>query len=181
METIDPDSISAELLDRDDENEPVQTVPPVVAVMVTNDAGPWFEESLAALGTQDYPSLSVLVLDNGSGEDPTDRIAGALPGAFVRHCGGNGEMDCEMELTALPGFALHPHSPLHQLGKLLANRQPKTGAAETPRQGVIRLPESLEDMLLLRGWDAHARIGDAELQFDPSAFDRRLKPAATGV
>ena len=91
METIDPDSISAELLERDDETEPVQVVPPVVAVMVTNDAGPWFEESLAALGAQDYPSLSVLVLDNGSAEDPTDRIAAALPGAFVRRCAGDGD------------------------------------------------------------------------------------------
>src|SRR5712671_5877431 len=90
METIDPDSISAELDGRDDETEPVQLVPPVVAVMVTNDPGPWFEEGLAALGAQDYPSLSVLVLDNGSAVDPTDRIAGALPGAFVRRCGGDG-------------------------------------------------------------------------------------------
>ena len=91
METIDPDSISAELLERDDETEPVQVVPPVVAVMVTNDPGPWFEESLAALGAQDYPSLSVLVLDNGSAEDPTDRIAAALPGAFVRRLRRDGE------------------------------------------------------------------------------------------
>jgi GT2 family glycosyltransferase len=87
METIDPGSISAELLENDDETEAAQVVPPVVAVMVTNDAGPWFEESLAALGAQDYPALSVLVLDNGSAADPTDRIAKALPGAFVRHCG----------------------------------------------------------------------------------------------
>jgi len=91
MDTIDPDSISAELLERDDETEPVQAVPPVVAVMVTNDPGPWFEESLAALGAQDYPSLSVLVLDNGSAEDPTDRIAAALPGAFVRRCAAAAE------------------------------------------------------------------------------------------
>jgi GT2 family glycosyltransferase len=90
METIDPDSISAELLEGDDETEPVQAVPPVVAVVVTNDAGPWFEEGLAALGAQDYPAMSVLVLDNGSAEDPTDRIAGALPGAFVRRCEGEG-------------------------------------------------------------------------------------------
>lgn len=88
METIDPDSISAELLERDDETDAVPAVPPVVAVMVTNDAGPWFEASLAALGAQDYPALSVLVLDDGSAEDPTDRIAHALPGAFVRRCAG---------------------------------------------------------------------------------------------
>lgn len=86
METIDPDSINAELLERDDAAEPAQAVPPVVAVMVTRADGPWFEASLAALGAQDYPALSVLVLDNGSAADPTDRIAAALPGAFVRHC-----------------------------------------------------------------------------------------------
>ncbi|HEV7524499.1 MAG TPA: glycosyltransferase [Acidimicrobiia bacterium] len=90
METIDPDSISADLLERDDETEPASAVPPVVAVVVTNDAGPWFEEGLAALGAQDYPSLSVLVVDNGSGADPTERIASALPGAFVRRCSGTG-------------------------------------------------------------------------------------------
>jgi GT2 family glycosyltransferase len=86
METIDPDSINAELLERDDDSEPAQVVPPVVAVMVTTADGPWFEESLAALGAQDYRALSVLVLDNGADVDPTDRIAAALPGAFVRHC-----------------------------------------------------------------------------------------------
>jgi len=90
METIDPDSISEELFERDDDTEPAQVVPPVVAVMVTHDAGQWFEESLAALGAQDYPSLSVLVLDDGSAHDPTDRIAQALPGAFVRRRGGEG-------------------------------------------------------------------------------------------
>ena len=37
----------------------------------TSDPGPWLEDALAALAAQDYPSLSVLVLDNGSAEDPT--------------------------------------------------------------------------------------------------------------
>jgi GT2 family glycosyltransferase len=90
METIDPDSISADLLDRDDETDPAPAVPPVVAVVVAHDAGPWFEEGLRALAAQDYPSLSVLVLDNDSAEDPTDRIAVALPGAFVRRCAHDG-------------------------------------------------------------------------------------------
>ncbi len=90
MDTIDPDSISAELLERDDETEPAPAVPPVVAVVVTHDAGHWFEEGLASLGAQDYPSLSVLVLDNGSAADPTDRVAEALPGAFVRRCALDG-------------------------------------------------------------------------------------------
>lgn len=60
-------------------------VPPVVAVVVTRNPGPFLEETLSALGAQDYPDLSVLVVDAGSTDDPTDRVAAALPGAFVRH------------------------------------------------------------------------------------------------
>jgi GT2 family glycosyltransferase len=57
--------------------------PPVVAVVVTRDPGPWFEETLASLAAQDYPSLSVLVVDSASSADPTPRVASELPGAFV--------------------------------------------------------------------------------------------------
>ncbi len=113
MDTIDPDSISTELLEGDDETEPVAAVPPVVAVVVAHDAGPWFEEGLRALGGQDYPSLSVLVLDNASADDPTDRIAAALPGAYVRRCSlGGGFADTANEtLAAVEGavFLLFCH------------------------------------------------------------------------
>src|SRR6266852_3145324 len=58
--------------------------PPVVAVVVAHDPGPWFEETLASLASQDYVELSVLVLDSGSAEDLTVRVAAVLPTAFVR-------------------------------------------------------------------------------------------------
>lgn len=64
-------------------SEPV-AVPPVVAVVVTKDAGPWLEETIQSIGASDYPALTVLVLDAGSTVDPTARVAGAMPGAFVR-------------------------------------------------------------------------------------------------
>jgi GT2 family glycosyltransferase len=63
---------------------PAPAAPAVVAVLVTTDPGPWLEAAVASLGAQDYPALSVLVLDSGSGEDPTPRIAAAAPHAFVR-------------------------------------------------------------------------------------------------
>jgi GT2 family glycosyltransferase len=63
--------------------EPV-TGPPVVAVVVTRDPGPWLEEALESLTGSDYPSLTVLVLDAGSAVDPTARVAAIAPGAFVR-------------------------------------------------------------------------------------------------
>src|SRR5262245_49705133 len=58
--------------------------PPVVVVMVTHDPGSGFEEALASIAAQDYPGLSVLVVDNGSDEDPTARVNSVLPDAFVR-------------------------------------------------------------------------------------------------
>ena len=58
--------------------------PPVVAVVVVRDPGPWLEETLGALAALDYPELSLLVIDDASAEDPTPRIAGVAPGAFVR-------------------------------------------------------------------------------------------------
>ena len=58
--------------------------PPVVAVVVAHDPGPWFEETLASIAAQDYAELSVLVLDTGSVEDLTERVARVVPTAYVR-------------------------------------------------------------------------------------------------
>lgn len=58
--------------------------PSVVAVLVTKDPGDWFEDCLESLADQDYENLSVLVIDNGSRHDPTDRVADILPAAYVR-------------------------------------------------------------------------------------------------
>lgn len=66
--------------------DPVVTsgVPAVVAVIPTRDPGPWFVDALAGLAAQEYPNLSVLVIDAGSAEDPTSLVASVLPTAFVR-------------------------------------------------------------------------------------------------
>ncbi len=58
--------------------------PPVVAVVVARDPGPWFEETLASLAAQDYRELSVLVLDAAGTGDLTTRVASVLPTAYVR-------------------------------------------------------------------------------------------------
>ncbi|MEX1008863.1 MAG: glycosyltransferase, partial [Acidimicrobiia bacterium] len=64
--------------------EPLALYPPVVAVIVTCNPGAWFEDTLAGMAAQDYPDLTVLVVDCGSDEDPTARVAEHLPHAFVR-------------------------------------------------------------------------------------------------
>ena len=58
--------------------------PAVVAVVVTRDPGPWFEQAVDALAAQEYSNLAVLFIDAASDIDPTPRIAPALPDAYVR-------------------------------------------------------------------------------------------------
>ena len=63
--------------------------PPVVAVVVAHDPGPWFAETLASIASQDYAELSVLVLDTGLSGDLAARVAKVLPDAYVRRFGSN--------------------------------------------------------------------------------------------
>jgi GT2 family glycosyltransferase len=63
--------------------------PAVVAVVVARDPGPWFEEALEALAGQDYPNLSILVIDPDSAEPVKPRVGRAAPGAFVRRIEDN--------------------------------------------------------------------------------------------
>ena len=58
--------------------------PPVVAVVVAHEPGPWFEETLASLASQEYAELSVLVLDAASEQEVAPRVAAVLPNAYVR-------------------------------------------------------------------------------------------------
>src|ERR1700730_682053 len=62
--------------------------PAVVAVVVTTDPGPWFEEALNSLAAQDYQELSVLVLATGDQAGAPERVGRILPDAFVRHLEG---------------------------------------------------------------------------------------------
>jgi GT2 family glycosyltransferase len=57
--------------------------PSVLAVVVTHDPGPHLEETLRSLAGQDYPRLSVLVVDAASAEDPSERVTALLPEATV--------------------------------------------------------------------------------------------------
>ena len=70
--------------------EPQPYAPPVVAVVVADEPGPWFEEALASLGAQDYPNQSVLVMDSGRpGAEVSRRVAAVLPDAYLRRMSGD--------------------------------------------------------------------------------------------
>jgi GT2 family glycosyltransferase len=58
--------------------------PPVVAVMVVYQPGPWFDEVLQALATQDYSNLKNLFLVVGEPGDLPAQIRDRVPNAFVR-------------------------------------------------------------------------------------------------
>ena len=66
--------------------DPQPYAPPVVAVVVADEPGEWFEEALASLRDQDYPNQSVLVMDSGGGGggDLSRRVASVLPDAYLR-------------------------------------------------------------------------------------------------
>jgi GT2 family glycosyltransferase len=81
--------------------EPVALYPPVVAMVVTRNPGPWLDDALNGLAAQDYPDLTVLVVDCGSDVDPTPQVAAVLPRAFVRR------------LDASAGFAEAANEALH--------------------------------------------------------------------
>jgi len=65
------------------EEQPLAS-PPVLAVVVTHGRhADRFEDLLGALAEQDYPQLSVLVIDAAGADDLTDRVRGFLPAARV--------------------------------------------------------------------------------------------------
>src|ERR1700709_1130457 len=63
-------------------------LPPVVAVVVT-EGGPGLEATLASPADQEYPSLSTLVIDRGSADELTARVAEVYPHAYVRRLPGH--------------------------------------------------------------------------------------------
>ncbi len=78
--------------------------PAVTAVVVTHDPGEWFDEALAALAAQDYPSLSVVVVDADSLTPVDDRVHRVLSEARV------------VRLDDNPGFGRAVNAVLPSLG-----------------------------------------------------------------
>jgi GT2 family glycosyltransferase len=80
------------------------SAPAVVAVVVTDGTGPLVDAAVGGLAAQDYPALTILVLDRG---DPTgrparrDRIGRIASGALVR------ELDGPPDAVAAANDVLH--------------------------------------------------------------------------
>ncbi len=98
-----------------------------------------------------------------------------LPAALARA----DERQFEVEPAAAAGDAVHRDLPAHQPHQFAADRQPQPRAAVTAGGGAVGLREGLEDLLLHRGVDAHARVGDLEAQPEVHAvfLDQRHRRA----
>ena len=59
--------------------------PPVVAVMVVHEPGPWFDEVLDSIARQDYPNIRLLFLVTGAQPGVMAQIGERLPG--IAHAG----------------------------------------------------------------------------------------------
>lgn len=67
------------------ENRSAQARTPTISVaVVTHRPGPWFEETLHALGAQDYPAVQYLFLDTAGDPGLPQRVRAVLPSAEVR-------------------------------------------------------------------------------------------------
>ena len=63
--------------------------PPVVAVMVVHEPGPWFDEVLDSIARQDYPNLRLLFLVTGAQPGVMAHIGQRLPDSLMRALGDN--------------------------------------------------------------------------------------------
>jgi GT2 family glycosyltransferase len=93
-----------------------QAPPPVVAVVVTSDPGPWLEDCLAALRSQDYAALSTLVIDAGSTDPLAERIAAIAPEVYLHRLAGNDgfgpSANAALELVEGAAFFLFCHDDI---------------------------------------------------------------------
>lgn len=86
-----------------------QVVPPVVIVLVVDDPGAWFDETVQSFAGQTYANASVLVIDVGSDASVRERVARRLPDALVREVEGNPGYGaaCNEALNAVQGAAFY--------------------------------------------------------------------------
>ncbi|MGI9034379.1 MAG: glycosyltransferase [Acidimicrobiales bacterium] len=143
------------------------SAPPVVAVVVASEQGDWFEEALAALGHQDYPNQSVLVIDAGNAGDPAPRVAAVLPDAYLRRASDAGGFarlaNDALETVQGSAFLLFCHDDV-----ALAPNAVRLLVEEALRSNAgIAGPK-------LVGWDDPTGLLDVGLSVDKTAATRSL-------
>ncbi|HEX2043038.1 MAG TPA: glycosyltransferase family 2 protein [Acidimicrobiales bacterium] len=142
------------------------SAPPVVTVVVATEQGDWFEETLAAVGAQDYPNQSVLVVD-GSGGDPAPRVAAVLPDAYLRRP-GNGS-----NFAALANDALETVQGAAFLVFCHDDVAPEPDAVRLMVEEALRSNAGIVGPKLV-DWDDPKRLLDVGLAVDKTGASRPL-------
>lgn len=147
--------------------------PPVVAVVVTCDPGPWFEETLASLADQDYPKLHVVIVDAASTTDVRPRVAAVLPQAEVRQLptnpGYGPSVNAALDLTAVSSHLLICHDdvvPAPDAVRLMVEEAYRSNAGiVAPKLVAWDQPDRLLQvgMAMTRGGAQTARVERGEL------------------
>ena len=118
--------------------------PPVVAVVVAHDPGPWFAETLASIASQDYAELSVLVLDTGRSEDLAARVAEVLPTAYVRRFDGESGLRGDRQRGAVHGGRGRLLPDLPRRRRPRRRRRPPDGGGGLPLERRDRVAQGGE-------------------------------------
>jgi GT2 family glycosyltransferase len=154
---------------------PGPATPAVLAVVVTHEPGPWFDESLVALAAQDYPDLTVLVIDAGSADDPTERVARACPQAFVRRLSGNPgygtAVNEVLEMVEGANFLLLCHDDValdpHGLSVLIEEASAGNAGVVGPKVVEWDAPRELQSVGMTID-----RTGNASSYVEPGEYDQ---------
>ncbi len=92
---------------------PEEQIPPVVAVVVAHDPGPWFEECVESVLAQDYTNLVILVVDAASTEPIAPRVAAISPQIYLqrldRNAGFGPSVNSVLGLVEGAGYYLACH------------------------------------------------------------------------
>ncbi len=103
----------------------------------------------------------------------SQRGCAARPALLRQHL----ERQREPEARALPGHAADVDLPAHQFDQALADDQPQAGAAEAARDADVALGKGREQLALLLGRDADARVAHFEAQTGRLALALRQRHA----
>src|SRR5262245_10267347 len=99
----------------------------------------WFHSPVSTLLRQNT-SAGCIIVDNQYLDPPQAFLFDRILRLGLRAAG---EACCEVEGTAMTGFAFHPESPAHHGDQLRSDRQSQTGSAVAACSGSIRLGKGM--------------------------------------
>src|SRR5688572_28357990 len=94
---------------------------------------------------------------------------------------GSADRQSERKAGAFAPSAAHPDAAAQALDDALADMQPETRALGFLRKRIARLPELVENRVLVRGGDARAVVADVDPHEAPGLRQRDLHPAVARV